>query len=30
MMDAPMLNEVLPDLLEEMIYLLKQQGERSA
>jgi hypothetical protein len=26
MMDAPMLNEVLPDLLEEIIYLLKQQG----
>ncbi len=25
-MDAPMLNEVLPDLLEEMIYMLKQQG----
>src|SRR6266446_7760004 len=25
-MDAPMLNEVLPDLLEEIVYLLKQQG----
>jgi hypothetical protein len=25
-MDAPMLNEVLPDLLEEIAYLLKQQG----
>src|ERR1700756_973313 len=25
-MDAPLLNEVLPDLLEEIIYLLKQQG----
>jgi hypothetical protein len=25
-MESPMLNEVLPDLLEEMIYLLKQQG----
>jgi uncharacterized protein YuzE len=25
-MSAPMLNDVLPDLLEEMAYLLKQQG----
>jgi hypothetical protein len=25
-MPAPMLNDVLPDLLEEMAYLLKQQG----
>src|SRR6266478_3634978 len=25
-MDAPMLNEVLPDLLEDIVYLLKQQG----
>jgi hypothetical protein len=25
-MESPMLNEVLPDLLEEIIYLLKQQG----
>ena len=25
-MPAPMMNDVLPDLLEEMVYLLKQQG----
>jgi hypothetical protein len=25
-MAAPMMNEVLPDLLEEIVYLLKQQG----
>jgi len=25
-MAAPMMNDVLPDLLEEMVYLLKQQG----
>ncbi|MFZ0657642.1 MAG: hypothetical protein WA854_10660 [Candidatus Binataceae bacterium] len=25
-MPGPMLNEVLPDLLEEMVFLLKQQG----
>ena len=25
-MTAPMMNDVLPDLLEEMVYLLKQQG----
>jgi len=25
-MASPMMNEVLPDLLEEMVYLLKQQG----
>ncbi len=25
-MPAPMLDDVLPDLLEEMVYLLKQQG----
>jgi hypothetical protein len=25
-MPAPMLNDVLPDLLEEMVYLLRQQG----
>ena len=25
-MPAPMMNDILPDLLEEMVYLLKQQG----
>ena len=25
-MAAPMMNDILPDLLEEMVYLLKQQG----
>jgi hypothetical protein len=25
-MTAPMINDILPDLLEEMVYLLKQQG----
>jgi len=25
-MPAPMMNDVLPDLLEEMVYMLKQQG----